>query len=288
MRIARLLPFDRCAPLFLLVLASAALTMTSCRVQGIADQVFQCERAADCGEGFVCLAGYCRADEDVESGIYDRCGGQCGAERKTCCDGECVDLRSDRDNCGGCATRCAANEVCHESLCMTESSFGGSCANGLDDDGDGRIDCADVADCKQGTACRNGVCCDGACRNEGVDGSCSNGLDDDCDGLVDCEDTDCSGRVCGDARICRSGECITGCFLDARFVEAGEAHPQHPCLVCRPEADVHEWSPAERLGACGEGGQCDGDGVCRGAIGAPCAGPGDCATHDCVEGVCAQ
>lgn len=86
------------------------------------------------------------------------------------------------------------------------------CNNGIDDDGDGLIDCADVfqcageASCSSESAnfnCSDGIdndgngkidCADDACDCTPVE-ICKNGLDDDGDGLVDCQDGDCSA-VC--------------------------------------------------------------------------------------------
>ena len=53
--------------------------------------------------------------------------------------------------------------------------------NGVDDDCDGAIDCAD-------SSCRFAPAC--AARAE----QCNNGLDDDRDGAVDCDDTDCAAN----------------------------------------------------------------------------------------------
>ena len=52
------------------------------------------------------------------------------------------------------------------------------CNNGMDDDGDGRIDCADD-ECRRAENC--------------YESSCQNGIDDDNDGATDCDDTDCEG-----------------------------------------------------------------------------------------------
>ncbi|MFT4621735.1 MAG: hypothetical protein ACI8PZ_000387 [Myxococcota bacterium] len=61
------------------------------------------------------------------------------------------------------------------------------CANGVDDDADGQVDCFD-SDCEG----------DGACPE-----ACANGVDDDADALVDCDDPDCDGGCderCNDDR----------------------------------------------------------------------------------------
>lgn len=52
------------------------------------------------------------------------------------------------------------------------------CSNGVDDDGDSDIDCAD-SDCVGDPAC--------------VETDCDNGTDDDGDGAADCADSDCAG-----------------------------------------------------------------------------------------------
>ncbi len=57
----------------------------------------------------------------------------------------------------------------------------GLCTDGLDNDEDGAVDCAD-ADCA-------GI--DGACLVERL---CSDGVDDDADGLTDCADADCEAQ----------------------------------------------------------------------------------------------
>jgi hypothetical protein len=90
-----------------------------------------------------------------------------------------------------------------------------NCIDGLDNDLDGRSDCAD-SDCDAAGACqtgpeicgnnfdddRNGVadCADAACR--GVDPcngeDCLDGTDNDRDGLVDCDDSQCAGDTACD------------------------------------------------------------------------------------------
>ncbi len=68
------------------------------------------------------------------------------------------------------------------------------CDDGMDQDGDGLIDCADPdceeAACGSGLVCRAGSC---DCRGGDVETHCSDGRDDDCDGVRDCDDPDCTG-----------------------------------------------------------------------------------------------
>jgi hypothetical protein len=90
-----------------------------------------------------------------------------------------------------------------------------NCANGVDDNTNGLIDCADD-DCVAGTCttsagavgvCTSDVCvCNATSPNEAV---CGDGSDDDCDGEVDCADPDCLNDACvvsgGSIGACSSG-----------------------------------------------------------------------------------
>lgn len=79
------------------------------------------------------------------------------------------------------------------------------CANGLDDDSDGQIDCQDQ-DCaalELCIGCSDGIdnngddaadCTDQSCTNaEACVGDCDDQQDDDGDGHTDCDDPDCAG-----------------------------------------------------------------------------------------------
>jgi hypothetical protein len=101
------------------------------------------------------------------------------------------------------------------------------CADGLDDDGDGLIDCEDP-DCQSSWACdaaeRESDCADGddndgdgavdcadtdcGYLNECRETACDNGIDDDGDGQMDCNDLDClidQREVCGELS-CEDGD----------------------------------------------------------------------------------
>ena len=64
------------------------------------------------------------------------------------------------------------------------------CTNGVDDDGDGAVDCDDD-DCAEFPACQPEVC--------------DNGVDDNGDGMVDCDDA-----MCAEARVCQPEDCTNG------------------------------------------------------------------------------
>ncbi len=85
------------------------------------------------------------------------------------------------------------------------------CDDGVDQDGDGMLDCADL-DCSgvacdsMGSYCIGGTC--GGCAGEAVETDCGDGADEDCDGMTDCADDDCDGAVCGPGDVvCGGGAC---------------------------------------------------------------------------------
>ncbi len=95
------------------------------------------------------------------------------------------------------------------------------CQSGVDDDGDGLVDCDDP-DC-QGVGCER----------------CDSGVDDDGDGLVDCEDSQCSGRPCGSGQgLCADGVCtIRACgdgYLDVDLGEECDDGNTTPGDGCEP------------------------------------------------------
>jgi|GEM_PF-4674972 len=99
-----------------------------------------------------------------------------------------------------------------------------NCTNGVDDNGNGLIDCNDTSDCCSQSVCSGDPACsscvdadgDGYGVNGGSDCTypgvidcndsdasihpdaaevCNNGLDDDCDGYTDCDDSNCTGAL---------------------------------------------------------------------------------------------
>ncbi len=138
-----------------------------------------------------------------------------------------------------------------------------NCADGVDNDGDGLVDCQDP-DCD-------------SCKEE-----CANGTDDDGDGLIDCKDPDCSGTA-----VCQqcgpNGECCNGIDDngDGRIDEGDVCHDLNgPCptgaiQACDCYCGVHRKCKADHTwGPC----IVDGDGSCA---------PAQVNSHSqCPSGVC--
>lgn len=86
---------------------------------------------------------------------------------------------------------CADSE-CKASLICAPAVTPENCSDGIDNDGDGKVDCAD-RDCRNDPNCA----ATGDRAREGRGKTCKDGIDNDGDGLVDCADPDCiNNRAC--------------------------------------------------------------------------------------------
>jgi cysteine-rich repeat protein len=117
------------------------------------------------------------------------------------------------DDGDGCSATCTLEEVC---------------TGGLDEDGDGLVDCADTVDCGADPACQavcgdgvvegaeicddgntvNGDGCSSSCQRE-PEADCLDGIDNNLDGTIDCADPTCDGMPC-DVRtgLCQDATCV--------------------------------------------------------------------------------
>jgi len=91
---------------------------------------------------------------------------------------------NDCDGMIDCADKqCGANPACAPAVTPE------ICDDGIDNDGDGKVDCAD-RDCRKDPHCT--VTHGKALEGKGK--TCSDGIDNDGDGLIDCADPDCAGN----------------------------------------------------------------------------------------------
>lgn len=109
----------------------------------------------------------------------------------TCCDGVCVDIWSDPDNCGACGITCLATNA--STTCDVGDCEIDVCEDGFGDcDGDPATGCEAEVACTPGEACATecgsvgSTWCGDVCAPECVtlDETC-NALDDDCNGACD-------------------------------------------------------------------------------------------------------
>ena len=88
---------------------------------------------------------------------------------------------------------------CADTDCVGDAACAEICTNGIDDNANALVDCAemscDTLPCDAlGSLCTAGVC---TCPGGDVEALCGDALDNDCDGQVDCADTDCAANpVC--------------------------------------------------------------------------------------------
>ena len=164
------------------------------------------------------------------------------------CSGTCIDVRTDRTNCGVCGVACGDDQVCSQGSCQkscsgTETSCYGGCFElKTDEEHCGACDIS----CEDGQTCLDGFCgcavnelncggtcvdpqsdvlncggCDQNCREDLV---CANGsCDVDCGrSLTDCgsacvntdRDPDHCGecfKSCSDGEVCSDGMCTVRC-----------------------------------------------------------------------------
>jgi len=227
--------------------------------------VFSCTSDGDCGgDGFKCaippmgnIGSCCKpTGAEVCNGIDDDCNGLVddGFPAEICngkddnCNGqvdEGFDLNNDPNNCGMCMRACGLNQICLQGGCVARGET--DCNDGIDNDNNGKIDCADSA-C-EGSECGVGCVCTNMVK---VESDCADGKDNDGDGQTDCADTDCGGVHCQAPPS--TFTCSAGGTCDCN---GGAATPE------------------------------DGGASCRDGLDNDCNGAADCADQKCDLAQCA-
>ncbi len=154
--------------------------------------------------------------------------------------------------------------------------------------------CTVAAQCPSGL-CVDGACCDTACNGPcescaltGKVGTCSpvkNGADDTCTGDSTCDGAGACrndlGRTCSSSSQCASGNCVDGvCCATAACGTCQSCGVPEFRGTCAPLAKFID------DGDCSDANTCSGLGDCRAKNGSACTAATDCASLNCVDGVC--
>ncbi len=151
-------------------------------------------------------------------GPVDMAGAACAhCAAGGCCNGKCVDVMTDKNNCGHCGMVCATGSSCVGGACgcksgNTNTTCGAGqtcCPNGLgckntSNDAENCGACNHA--CNMGEECTSGTCrCGGgpACTNGQA---CCNGACTDVNGS-DVNNCGACGNVCGMGQTCNAGFC---------------------------------------------------------------------------------
>lgn len=70
------------------------------------------------------------------------------------------------------------------------------------------------------------------------------------------------GKGCAPGKICSSGICFAGCYVDGETQAAGSANPMDVCGVCEPDQSTTDYSPIADGTSCGAGKVCS-SGACQ-------------------------
>ncbi|HOX44037.1 MAG TPA: PQQ-binding-like beta-propeller repeat protein [Myxococcota bacterium] len=215
-------------------------------------------------------------------------GASCPAGQAAC-GGTCVDVFSDRDNCGFCGWACLDGQFCVTGQCMPcqhQCMLGQKqCAPGSslefqvcgDSNGDTCLDWTPAQVCPNGQICEDGDCQTGClddCSREGSTTCDSSGAN----GVLSCGEFDGDPclewggfAACVGAETCSAGLCSTTCQDECASGKTQCATPASAGVQTCGQHDADaclDWGQAE---ACQPGQSCV-DGACTGGCSDECAG----------------
>ena len=202
---------------------------------------------------------FCDGIDESCSGVIDDGLEEPGAAANcpplySCCNGSCVDLATDIEQCGECGRACQDDgDLCTENLCQD-----GECLTLPFEEG---------AECAEGRICLSGECVHYCDIDGGLYPAGHLAADEPCMACQP-EQDDASftpredGAECPTG-ICFEGECRAGCFIDSAFWEDQEEDPGEPCRFCDVSMDPHAWSLHLEGTPCADASFCDSAGQCK-------------------------
>jgi hypothetical protein len=180
---------------------------------------------AGCPIGTLCAQGTCAPAQCSQASQGEVCAADAGSSPAlgNCCEGSCLDVRADPNNCGGCGVRCPVGTSCANSNCQTGCS-GAPCPTGMACNL--RFGPPGFCQTLTCTGVPEGATCDFGMPYAGVEAVYAYG--DYCCGSA-CTDLNQDPQNCGVCGgVCVSGICSFGYCL--------EPNPPGGCLqTCVPE-----------------------------------------------------
>ncbi|GEM_PF-653469 len=169
----------------------------------------------------VALAFQACSDEliyHVPASVDDNFVCEC-TSHQACCNDVCIDIYSDRDNCGSCGHACKKDQICDNKVCKDDETGPACTPKTCDELG---AECGSVSDgcshtlecgtCSDNLLCSDGHCIDPAdcvpktCKDQGVEcGSAPDG----CTNTLEC-------GTCTEGLVCSEGHCISAADCTAK------------------------------------------------------------------------
>ena len=158
-----------------------------------------------CGFDEKSCDGTCRSVDDLAFGCADPLCNPCNvlSSMAACCEGSCVDLMFDANNCAACGNDCEADQYCQDGTCVCKPGLtlvSGSCVDLASDHNncgaEGMVCMSPSLDCQAGT-------CVGQCS--GAFTECGNHCVDTSNDPFFCGD--CFDSVCEEDELCVNGDC---------------------------------------------------------------------------------
>lgn len=182
-----------------------------------------------------------------------------------------------------------------KALDLIKPSETSECSDGIDNDGDGKVDlkdggCIDEADTDE-TNCGDGVCegperCSTCTSDCGVCPECNDGIDNDGDGDTDTSDGGCTDAADTDETNCGDGICETGesCLGYNDYESCTDNVCYEPTCTNGCVQTAVSYGITDE--ACSGIQACDGSGNCKTANGNACSIDANCLGGVCCNGIC--